>query len=217
VTPRTCTRRSPPVSPRTRRLRPEPGRLRLAGRGHEPSRPANLLSEIYEVAGNGPRGSAEPVLVAVHFHYHRPVPRDATTDCRVISIQDRETAQAATVRSPRSRCDAAVEVRVPGRPRRAGWRRNAEVEPWVQGGSRRAGWFRNAEVESRMHSISRGAFLSHQRHARHRKLRVMRRERHGLGACRDQRCRQRSASKRKIGPKHPLLPPNGDNTAVANK
>ena len=34
-----------------------------------------------------------------------------------------------------------------------------------------------------MQSISRGAFFpSHQRHVRHRKARVMRRERHGLGA-----------------------------------
>ena len=106
---------------------------------------------------------------------------------------------------------------MPGRPRRAGRRCNAEVQSRMQGRSRRTGWFRNAEVESRMQSISRGAFLSHQRHVRHRKLRVMRRKRHGLGAYRDQRCRQRNTSERKIGhAKHPLLPPNGDNTMVVD-
>ena len=100
----------------------------------------------------------------------------------------------------RSRCYATVKLRVPGRPRSAGWRRNAKVESRMQGRSRRTGWFRNALVESRMQSISRGAFfLSHQRHARHRKLRVIRRERHGVGAYRDQRCRQCSTSERETG------------------
>ena len=70
----------------------------------------------------------------------------------------------------------------------------------MQGRSRGTGRFRNALVESRMQSISRGAFfLSHQRDVRHRKLRGIRRERHGFGAYRDQRCCQRSTNEREIG------------------
>lgn len=109
----------------------------------------------------------------------------------------------------RSGCDAAVEPWVPGRPLRAGRRPDADVEPRVQRGSRRAGWLHDTQAESWMQSIPRGAFLSRQSHVRHRALRIMGQERHGLSVCPDQRRRHYSASKRKIGrPKHPPLPPN---------
>jgi len=106
---------------------------------------------------------------------------------------------------------------MPGRPGRASWRRNADVEPRVQGRSRRAGWFRDAEIESRVPSISCGAFHSRRYHVLHAEARVVRRERLGSTACRDQRRRHRSASKRKKGrSEHPVLPPN-DNATVANR
>lgn len=105
---------------------------------------------------------------------------------------------AFVFRPPRSGCDAAVKVRVPGRSCRTGRRPDATMEPRMHRRSRGARLLRDAKIESWVQRISIGAFVSHQCHVRHRQRRAIRRERHRLGVYRDQRCGQCSRSERKI-------------------
>jgi hypothetical protein len=102
----------------------------------------------------------------------------------------------------------------PTTPRSKG---DAAMEPWVPGRSCTAGGL-DAAMESRVPSISSGARHSDYHQVRCRKLRVARREWHGLAGERDQRRCQRSTSKGKIErPKHPLFPPIARRTTIVDR
>ena len=66
---------------------------------------------------------------------------------------------------------------------------------------------RHTEVEARMQGIAGRALIGCELHTYLWQLCVMRRERHGVGICADQCCRQCGANKRKTGrSEHPQLP-----------
>jgi hypothetical protein len=104
----------------------------------------------------------------------------------------------------RSKADAAMEPRMPGRSRCAGGRVDAAMEPRVPRIARCAGGRADTAAEPRVPDQSCAAHRGDRHQVRRRAQPVVIRGRHGLSTKRDQRCCQRSICKGRTGsPGHP--------------